>query len=176
MTYLTLFIGIVIGLVLNKLLPSYFSKKGENLATKEDIGKITKVIEEVKNIYKEKYDLSNIEREFYNDMIKELQKFLSVIKRYELKAGTGENSLTHEVAMKDTELAKQTLDFKDAASEILARAFVFLNEENYKLLQGAFKPKNNFAEIRHNLLDAMRQSIHRDTKLKADEDSLDIKY
>ena len=176
MDYLILSIGIIIGLILNKFLPSYFSKKGENLATKEDIGKITKEIEEVKNIYKKNYDLSNIEREFYNNMIKELQSFLAVIKRYELKAGTGENSLTYEMAIKDPELKKQMLDFKDATSEILARAFVFLNEENYKLLQGAFKQKNNFAEIRYNLLNAMRQSIYQDTKLKAEEDSLDIKY
>ncbi len=171
-----LFIGIVIGLILNKFLSSYFSKKGEDLATKEDIGKITKEIEEVKNIYKKNYDLSNTEREFYNDMVRELQEMLAVIKRYELRAGTGENSVTYEVAMKDADLAKQTLDFKDAANEILAKAFVFLNEENYKLLQRAFKSKNNFAEIRSNLLDAMRQSIHQGTKLKAEEDSLDIKY
>ena len=176
MTYLTLFIGMVIGLILNKFLPSYFSKKGELLAIQEGIGKITKEIEEVKNIYKKNYALSNLERAFYYDMVQELQKMLAAIKRYELKAGTGENSLTYEVAMKDTGLAKQTLDFKDAANKILTRAFVFLNEENYKLLQRAFKPKNNFAEIRHGLLDAMRQSIHQDTKLKANEDSLDIKY
>jgi len=176
MDYPTLFIGIIIGLILNRFLSSYFSKKGENLATKEDVGRITKEIEEVKNIYKKNYELSNIERGFYNDMIKELQNFLAVIKRYELEAGTGENSLTYEMAMKDSELKKQTLEFKDATSEILTRAFVFLNEENYRSLQRAFKPKNNFAEIRYNLLNAMRQSIHQDTKLKAEEDSLDIKY
>src|SRR3989344_7817256 len=111
MTYLTFFIGIVIGLVLNKFLPSYFSQKGEGLATKEDIGKITKEIEEVKNIYKSKYDLSKTEREFYNDMTHTLQGYLAIIKRYELDNGGLENSLTYEKSMADPELKKSTLDF-----------------------------------------------------------------
>lgn len=44
-------LSLLIGLVLGNLLPSYFSKKGENLATKEDIDEITRKIESVKNEY-----------------------------------------------------------------------------------------------------------------------------
>ena len=45
-------IGIFIaGLFLRKYLPTYLSKKGENLATKEDIAEITQRIESVKNSY-----------------------------------------------------------------------------------------------------------------------------
>ncbi len=176
MDYLTFLIGIIIGLILNRFLPAYFSKKEELLATKEDIGKITQEIEEIKYIYKNSYDLSKTEKEFYDQMIKELQKFLAIIKEYELSTKKGENSLTYDEAMENEKLRKQTLDFKEKANEILARAFVFLKEENYQSLKNSFKPQNNFAEIRYNLLNAMRQSIHRETKMEASKDSIDIKY
>ena len=38
---------IALYLLIKNLLPSYFNKKGENLATKEDIAEITKLQEEV---------------------------------------------------------------------------------------------------------------------------------
>lgn len=44
-------IGLVAGLILNNFLPKYFGKKGENLATKEDISEITNKIETVKHDY-----------------------------------------------------------------------------------------------------------------------------
>lgn len=52
MEYITLILfGIVCGLLLNNFLPKYFGKKGENLATKEDISEITDKIESVKTDY-----------------------------------------------------------------------------------------------------------------------------
>ncbi len=38
----------ILGLFLKSYLPAYFTKKGENLATKEDIGKITQIVEQIK--------------------------------------------------------------------------------------------------------------------------------
>lgn len=46
-----MFVSFFAGLLLGKFLPSYFSKKGENLATKEDISEITDKIESVKHEY-----------------------------------------------------------------------------------------------------------------------------
>lgn len=51
-----LFIIIIIGVVvlyftLKNLLPSYFSEKGKNLATQEDVGKITLLVEQVKQSF-----------------------------------------------------------------------------------------------------------------------------
>ncbi|ELX7527506.1 hypothetical protein SKP09_004644 [Vibrio parahaemolyticus] len=43
--------GLTAGLLVNSFLPKYFGKKGENLATKEDIAEITDKIESVKNDY-----------------------------------------------------------------------------------------------------------------------------
>jgi len=39
---------LIVGLLIYKYLPSYFTEKGKNLATKEDIGDITRKVEEVK--------------------------------------------------------------------------------------------------------------------------------
>ena len=44
-------IAIILGLVIKSFLPTYFSKKGENLATKEDIEEITEKIEAVRVEY-----------------------------------------------------------------------------------------------------------------------------
>lgn len=41
----------VVGLLVKAYLPAYFSKKGENLATKEDIGEITEQVERIKTLY-----------------------------------------------------------------------------------------------------------------------------
>ncbi len=47
---------LVLGWLVGGYLPKYFSKKGENLATKEDIEEITKKIENVKLDYSEKLE------------------------------------------------------------------------------------------------------------------------
>lgn len=49
--YAFAFGGLVLGLLINSYLPKYFGKKGENLATKEDISGITNKIETVKHDY-----------------------------------------------------------------------------------------------------------------------------
>ena len=41
-------VGVVVVLLWQRFLPAYFSEKGRNLATKEDIGHITNAIESVK--------------------------------------------------------------------------------------------------------------------------------
>lgn len=55
------FIGLLFGLILGSFLPKYFSKKGENLATKEDISEITDKIESVKHEYAN--DLESVKAE-----------------------------------------------------------------------------------------------------------------
>ncbi|MFH1375829.1 MAG: hypothetical protein ABIH35_04135, partial [Patescibacteria group bacterium] len=132
----------------------YFREKAKNLATREDIGEITKKVEEIKNIYKKYYDLSKTEREFYDQMVKITQKFLTKIKRYELDKGTGENSVTKKVIEGDSELHNSFLLFIDNANEVLAKAFVFLGEESYQRLKDSLRKNISFAKIRFNLLAA----------------------
>ena len=45
---------LLLGFVVGQFLPSYIREKGKNLATKEDIGAITRKVEEVKSEYTEK--------------------------------------------------------------------------------------------------------------------------
>jgi hypothetical protein len=53
---LLILLGLVVGLILNQFLPKYIGKKGENLATKEDIAEITDKIEGVRIDYAEKLE------------------------------------------------------------------------------------------------------------------------
>ena len=55
-------VGFILALVINNFLPKYFGKKGENLATKEDISEITNKIETVKHDYAKGLSDNN----FYN--------------------------------------------------------------------------------------------------------------
>ena len=48
--------GLVFALIIYKYLPSYFQKKGENLATKEDIEEITDKIESIRSDYATKLE------------------------------------------------------------------------------------------------------------------------
>ncbi|MBK7846967.1 MAG: hypothetical protein IPJ73_06385 [Zoogloea sp.] len=54
-------LSLLFGLILGNFLPKYFSKKGENLATKEDISEITDKIESVKHDYAN--DLESVKAE-----------------------------------------------------------------------------------------------------------------
>src|SRR6266498_2581136 len=48
--------ALTIGALFLKYLPSYLSKKGENLATKEDIAVITREVEQVRSEYAERLE------------------------------------------------------------------------------------------------------------------------
>lgn len=43
--------GFVLAYILNSFLPAYFGEKGKNLATREDIGELTRKVEEVRSDY-----------------------------------------------------------------------------------------------------------------------------
>ncbi|MGB6068814.1 MAG: phage holin, LLH family [Desulfomonilaceae bacterium] len=49
-------VGLLLGLLLKDYLPSYAKKKGENLATRKDIGPITEIVEKVKQEHNEKLE------------------------------------------------------------------------------------------------------------------------
>src|SRR5580704_10390582 len=49
--FLTMFGLIILYFTLKNLLPSYFSEKGKNLATKEDVSDITQLVEAVKHSF-----------------------------------------------------------------------------------------------------------------------------
>lgn len=64
------------GLFLKNYLPSYFEKKGENLATKEDVQEITRLTESVQNEFRQEFEDYSKDRSFkyhyYYDQFREL--------------------------------------------------------------------------------------------------------
>ena len=56
MDYVSLVLVFCVGALFGKYLPSYLSKKGENLATKEDIAEITREVERVKSEHTERLE------------------------------------------------------------------------------------------------------------------------
>lgn len=172
--YLTGLSAFILGLIVDRFLPSYFSKKGENLATKEDVGKITIEIEKVKNIFKDQYDLSRAEREFYGRMIETIYRFSAEIKKYEFE---NKQLASGDVFLTNQALKKKLFEFKDLANEFVGKSYVFLKEENYLNLKKALDTTSTFADLTNNLLDAMRKSLYPDTKLSPQSGDLkEFKY
>lgn len=62
-------VAVIAGWFLNNYFPSYMSKKGENLATKEDVQEITALTEEVQKEFKESFELFTADLKFRNDFI-----------------------------------------------------------------------------------------------------------
>lgn len=58
LSLLQIVIAVILGLVIKSYLPSYFSKKGENLATKEDVKEITEKVEEIRVEYAKRQHVS----------------------------------------------------------------------------------------------------------------------
>lgn len=77
MDWITLITAILISLLLNKFLPSYFSEKGKNIATKEDIEQITQKIENVKSNYRNEEKFLEKRRLIYEQIASSLRIFIS---------------------------------------------------------------------------------------------------
>lgn len=174
MNTLAIITAFLLGLLLNNFLPSYVSKKGENLATKEDIAQITKEIEEVKTLYQSYYDLSKAEKEFYSEMVIEIEGFLSKIRRKQLDEKI---TIDRDAISADPEIHKDFLNFIDAINIILSKSFVFLGEENYSNLKEAIVPDKitSFADLRLDLLNAMRKSLYPETEIDARSPKNDLR-
>lgn len=74
MDYLIGVVIFIVGLLLGKFLPSYMLEKGKNLATKEDIGEITAIVENSKIDY-----IKQIES-FKLELSKEIHKYSEDVK------------------------------------------------------------------------------------------------
>ena len=77
MDWITFGTAVISSLLLNKFLPAYFSEKGKNLATKEDISQITDKIESVKSIYNNENKVLEKRRQIYEEIVSSLRIFIS---------------------------------------------------------------------------------------------------
>ena len=175
MSYLLIFLLFLASPLIYDYIKSYLHKKAENLATKKDINRITKEIEEVKTFYRGHYDLSKIEKEFYTEMTIQIENFLSEIRRKELNEGI---AINNKIIFDDLEIKESYLNFIDSANKILSKSFVFLSEDNYSNLRDAINIERgtSFRDLRLDILDAMRKSLRPDTEMHAKEDLRELYY
>ena len=86
--FFVILVVVIVGYVLNYFLPAYFGKKGENLATKEDIERITHLTETVQDDFRRGFEDYSKDRSFkyqyYYDQFRELYtKLYSIIAQSE---------------------------------------------------------------------------------------------
>lgn len=87
----------VLVLWFNNYLPTYFKKKGENLATKEDIKEITDKVESVKTDYARQLELFKHEITLLEKRRELSAQVVELINRYKaLKEGSGEELRSFE--------------------------------------------------------------------------------
>jgi hypothetical protein len=118
-------IGAIIGggvlfYFIKSYIPTYLSEKGKNLATKEDVGAITKEIEEVKSGYAEileevkvSHQLKisaiereqNIKKEVYMDAIEAITKVQNMIANFS-NLNISEEKITSELSKQGGKIAK----------------------------------------------------------------------
>lgn len=83
MEWIYTIIVFILGLFTNQFLSKYTSEKGKNLATKEDIKKITELTESVKTNFDKKFEIFSLDRkykyELYHKQYTELYSKLYVI-------------------------------------------------------------------------------------------------
>jgi hypothetical protein len=67
-TLVTLGTGAGLYSLLKNVLPAYFTEKGKNLATREDIGRITEEVEKVKDVFTAKADQFRADLQYFNQV------------------------------------------------------------------------------------------------------------
>ena len=118
---------------------NYLQQKGKNLATKEDISKITNEIEAVKNEFKKRHELSTVQRDYYIKMVEVMQNFLAHLSRYEVVHNMQPNSITSEIVMGDEYLRRDYLEFIDKENSLTTQLYVFSDEKNWENFSDLFR-------------------------------------
>jgi len=139
------FVSLVGGYIIGSFLPSYFKKKGENLATKEDIAELTKTAKEIEASINEGVSSRQREWEFKREALLEggraVADFLAAVMRlnaiYATKAGASPDEETqYLLALNKHET--DALDAVNKASYTFQRAQLILSIVSGKEVQIAF--------------------------------------
>lgn len=184
---LLILIGLM-GLLWKKTLSEYLREKGKNLATKEDIGEITKKVEEIKSNYlieleKIKMDLSFLSKKhtmLFDEKIivfKKLQKRLVNFKKYciAMIGEVGDVSEFHpNLQVLSADIDKSALPHITALYEIKQEDFIFLSEKSKELLSSLLNSlsmmpsmeihilrDNNDSEIQKNFTEVYLNAIEK---------------
>ncbi|MBO9203207.1 MULTISPECIES: hypothetical protein [Niastella] len=157
----------VVGLILKNFFPAYFSEKGKNIATKEDISEITKNVEEAKKVFTDKteelkaqllfqnqHNLSwkAAEREALIDYNKKVSAWLYFIIRFPLSDYNLENY---------KELKKQGIELDKRQYECdIAEAHVNLFDNTKELTEHILKINLAIIKLEGLLEQAMMKAYH----------------
>ena len=128
-------------LFVKDFLPAYINKKGENLATKEDIAQITKRTEEVQKEFKEQFELFSSDIEFKYDyhyrQYSELYCILYAIViqseylRYFIGKNDGINTSFDEtpfIEISPTEKRTETIHFENGKTTVESKRAVIVTD------------------------------------------------
>jgi hypothetical protein len=139
----TLILIFLFGLIIKNFLPKYFNEKGKNLATKEDIGEITKIVENIKfNLLKDieilkaqlaitnqnKFNISSAFREALFDYNKKYSAWLYSIVRFSFSNYNEENLVELNNYVQNLSSRLYDFDLSDAHLRL------FFSEEKYSNL------------------------------------------
>jgi len=151
---------------IKNLLPSYFNEKGRNIATKEDIGQITEIVEEVKN------DLEILTQSKLSIISEERNAILEFYKMYHLWLNTtidiSFNNISDE---NEIEIKQQFIERSNQHKNVsLAQARLDLFIDNESLIKICNKMVIETLKLKHigdKSLGEIRKINFEITKMKA---------
>ncbi len=145
---------------------NYFKKKGENIATKEDIGEITRQVESVKTEYQE--NLENIKSQInlsykknevlLNEKVRtfmEIQKCINNCKKYcEARYGDYLGSDFHpNTDSIDQEVNKSLLSYSTELHYLERENFIFLTEKSRKQIRAVINHLSTLCNMEIAIMD-----------------------
>lgn len=146
---------------------AYLTKKGENLAMKQDVAEITREIESVKNELR--MQLSR-----HQDMLKLEQEVCETFHDFRLQA----DELAAEYGvdnMRERATVQQRKEMNECIAKLntlLARLFIILPDDEWKRVRDAIPidKQQTLDECMYASIDAMRRNAFPDTTLNAEND------
>ena len=152
---LVVVVSIVTNLLINKFFPSYFSEKGKNTATKEDIEEITKKVENVKALLSKEEKILEKRRYVYEQIVSSLRIFIS---------GHGVSE-EQKIKFYDT----YALAWLWAPDDVLSNLNIFLEYQIQNTVSPGIVPQETQKKLYANVILAMRKDVgFLDTKIKAE--------
>jgi hypothetical protein len=140
-TFITVVAGTLLGFLLKNFWPKYFEAKGTNLATKEDIGEITKIVEDAKQqfthdtevlkgkltIYSQSFvSIKSLERDALINVAKTYADWLNSLENFNLAFHSYDN---YELLKKnDFYFSEKRIAFLNAKDHL----YLFMHDEDIR--------------------------------------------
>jgi hypothetical protein len=174
--FLILIFGLILGFIIKSFLPEYFKEKGKNIATKEDIGVITKEIKKAESKYLAEIEKIKSQLQVSVDNKKRLNKSadLSITNFFENCLILSNEKLSYKLAqmpsnleyIEEYEKSVKSLFTKLILDHYRMLVYIKLNKENENILmyssnivEVGMDIKNSFNSEYYNVKSAFREFI-----------------